>query len=224
MDRRQLLIGSAGAAAAALVGGGASGLPKRDSVKVAFMLGENTNMIDTAGPWEVFQDVMLTGAGGMHNPFELFTVAPNLDDRRMTGGFLTMAQHRFADAPKPNVIVVPAHGGSPESLAWLKRASQDADVTMSVCTGAFQLARAGLLEGIPATTHHDYWDAFAREFPTIDLRRGPRFVDNGRIASAGGLTSGIDLALHIVHRYFGPETAAATAAYMEHGSDAWRTA
>lgn len=87
---------------------------------------------------------------------------------------------------------------------------------MSVCTGAFQLARVGLLDGLPATTHHDFWDAFEKEFPKVRLQRGPRFVDNGRVATAGGLTSGIDLALHVVGRYFGEETAARTAAYMEH--------
>jgi transcriptional regulator GlxA family with amidase domain len=93
---------------------------------------------------------------------------------------------------------------------------------MSVCTGAFQLARAGLLKGIPATTHHDYWDSFAKEFPDIELKRGLRFVDNGRIVTAGGLTSGIDMALHVVSRYFGVAAAEATAAYMEYSSDAWR--
>jgi transcriptional regulator GlxA family with amidase domain len=93
---------------------------------------------------------------------------------------------------------------------------------MSVCTGAFQLARAGLLEGIPATTHHDYFEDFAKEFPDIELRRGLRFVDSGRIATAGGLTSGIDMALHIVSRYFGVKAAEATATYMEYASDAWR--
>jgi transcriptional regulator GlxA family with amidase domain len=126
------------------------------------------------------------------------------------------------DAPQPNVIVVPAHRSTEESRAWLGAASAGTDVTMSVCTGAFQLARAGLLKGIPATTHHEFWDSFAKEFPDIELRRGLRFVDSGRIATAGGLTSGIDMALHVVARYFGAEVAAATAAYMEYSSDAWR--
>jgi transcriptional regulator GlxA family with amidase domain len=94
---------------------------------------------------------------------------------------------------------------------------------MSVCTGAFQLARAGLLKGIPATTHHEFFDNFAREFPDIELRRGLRFVDSGRIATAGGLTSGIDMALHVVTRYFGHDVAQTTADYMEYTSDAWRT-
>ena len=75
---------------------------------------------------------------------------------------------------------------------------------------------------MPATTHHEFFDSFAKEFPDIELRRGLRFVDSGRIATAGGLTSGIDMALHVVARYFGVETAARTADYMEYASDAWR--
>ena len=88
----------------------------------------------------------------------------------------------------------------------------------------FQLARVGLLKGVPATTHHDFWDGFNKEFPDIELRRGLRFVDSGRIATAGGLTSGIDLALHIVSRYFGTEAAETTARYMEYSSEAWKAA
>ena len=140
----------------------------------------------------------------------------------MTGGLRVQPHYTIKNAPAPNVIVVPAHKSTAQSRDWLARASAGTDVTMSVCTGAFQLARAGLLKGIAATTHHDFFDSFAKEFPDIELRRGLRFVDSGRIATAGGLTSGIDLALHIVSRYFGVETASATAAYMEYSSDAWR--
>ena len=166
---------------------------------------------------------MLHG-GGMHHPFSLYTVAAVQGPVNMTGGMKVQPRYTVADAPQPHVIVVPAHRGSDRSLAWLREASRGADVTMSVCTGAFQLARAGLLDGYPVTTHHDFWDSFAREFPQLELRRGARFVDSGRIATAGGLTSGIDLALHIVSRYFGEASAAATATYMEYSSEAWRTA
>ena len=87
---------------------------------------------------------------------------------------------------------------------------------MSVCTGAFVLGRAGLLDGRTATTHHDFWDEFQQRFPKVTLQRGSRFVEHERIATAGGLTSGIDLALRVVERYYGRETAVATAAYMEY--------
>ncbi len=210
-----------GETAATATPGTLAPLPKRNRVKVAFMLGEGANVIDTAGPWEVFQDVMLSGFGHNH-PFELYTVAPTGETLRMTGGLEVKPKYSIANAPQPHVIVVPAHKSTEGSREWLSRASAGTDVTMSVCTGAFQLARAGLLKGIPATTHHEFFDSFAEEFPDIELRRGLRFVDNGRIATAGGLTSGIDMALHVVARYFGVEAAARTAEYMEYTSDAWR--
>jgi transcriptional regulator GlxA family with amidase domain len=231
MNRREAVgvsLGGAALAVLAAVGSTAigeaeltaGGLPKRRNIKVAFMLGEGTNVIDTAGPWEVFQDTMV----GHHHPFELYTVGPaGKGVLRMTGGLKVQPDYNIENAPQPNVIVVPAQGATDATRAWLKQASAGADITMSVCTGAFQLARVGLLDGLAATTHHDFFDKFAKEFPRVELRRGLRFVDNGRVATAGGLTSGIDMALHVVDRYFGPEQAAQVAAYMEHSSDGWRT-
>jgi transcriptional regulator GlxA family with amidase domain len=197
-------------------------LPERRTTKIAFLLGEGANVIDTAGPWEVFQDVTVDALIGSRSPFELYTVGPSEEILTMTGGLKVKPSYSIANAPQPNVIVVPAQKATDETRAWLRTAAAKTDVTLSVCTGAFQLARAGLLEGAAATTHHDFFDAFAKEFPKVELRRGLRFVDNGRIATAGGLTSGIDMALHIVARYFGNETATATARYMEYSSEAWR--
>lgn len=96
---------------------------------------------------------------------------------------------------------------------------------MSVCTGAFKLALTGALEGKPATTHHEYYDAFAARFPGVRLVRGKRFVrsDPG-IFTAGSLTSGIDLALHVVELYFGREAAERTARYMEYERTGWQRA
>ena len=228
MDRRQF-VGSSIATSIALFAAvsarpdetpGPAPLPKRDRVKVAFMLGEHANVIDTMGPWEVFQDAV--SPEGDDARFELYTVAPAEGPLEMTGGLVVQPKYTIANAPQPNVIVVPAQKSTAASRDWLRQASAGTDVTMSVCTGAFQLARAGLLKGIPATTHHDFLESFAKEFPDVELRRGLRFVDSGRIATAGGLTSGIDLALHVVARYHGTETARATAAYMEYTSEAWR--
>jgi transcriptional regulator GlxA family with amidase domain len=92
---------------------------------------------------------------------------------------------------------------------------------MSVCTGAFQLGRAGLLKGKSATTHHDFLDRFAETFPDVTVKRGLRFVEEEKISTAGGLSSGIDLALRVVDRYFGRDVAQATAVYMEYQSKGW---
>jgi transcriptional regulator GlxA family with amidase domain len=196
-------------------------LTRKGTVRVAFLLGDHANVIDTAGPWEVFQDAAAPDSSGIDG-FELYTVAPGRKLLTMTGGLQVQPKYAFDDAPQPHVIVVPAHRGTPQSLAWLKRAHAGTDVTMSVCTGAFQLARAGLLEGLRATTHHDFFGDFGKEFPGVKLEQGLRFVDNGRIATAGGLTSGMDMALHVVSRYYGVEAAAMTAKYMEYTSEAWR--
>ncbi|MGQ0834345.1 MAG: DJ-1/PfpI family protein [Gammaproteobacteria bacterium] len=223
MNRRQAIGATVGASVAVFGAAAATlTLTKRERVRVAFMLGDSANVIDTAGPWEVFQDVMVDGPPGHSHPFELYTVAPQAGLLRMTGGLQVKPDFTIEDAPAPNVIVVPAHRSTDASREWLRRASGATDVTMSVCTGAFQLARAGLLKGLQAATHHDFWDAFAKEFPDIELRRGLRFIDSGRIATAGGLTSGIDLALHIVQRYYGEAVASATARYIEYQSEAWR--
>ena len=229
MQRRTFLSASLGAAALAGVANSAlaeqkavaaaSPLPSRKKIKVAFMISKGTNVIDMAGPWEVFQDTTVDG----NDAFELFTVGPSEDLLKFTGGLQVKPHFSIENAPQPHVIVVPAQGATDKSRDWLREASAGTDMTMSVCTGAFQLGRVGLLDGKPATTHHDFFDKFAREFPKVELQRGSRFVDNGRLATAGGLTSGIDLALHIVSRYFGPDTAAATARYMEYSSEAWRT-
>src|SRR5208283_5267422 len=105
--------------------------------------------------------------------------------------------------------------GSETFMKMLRDVQGKVDVTMSVCTGAFKLAKSGILDGKSATTHHEYYDAFAKQFPKVTLVRGPRFVDNGSIITAGGLTSGISAALHVISRYYGDEAAANAARYME---------
>ena len=88
-------------------------------------------------------------------------------------------------------------------------------------TGAFILGRAGMLKGLDATTHHDFFDRFEKTFPDVRLHRGLRFVEGERISTAGGLTSGIDMALRVVERYFGRDRARQVAEYMEYQSTGW---
>ncbi len=188
---------------------------------MAFLVGDYVNVIDTAGPWETFQDA---GAGtGSSSPFELFTVARSKRTVRATGGLRLVPDHTYASAPQPHVIVVPAHQATPATHAYLRRAAPKAQLVMSVCTGAFVVAEAGLLDGLTATTHHEFFDEFQASFPRVRLVRGRRFVEHDRVATAAGLTSGIDLALRVVDRYLGRTAAAATARYMEHESTRWRT-
>jgi transcriptional regulator GlxA family with amidase domain/YHS domain-containing protein len=121
------------------------------------------------------------------------------------------------------VIVIPAqHSRTSRLLDWIRTRTATTDVTMSVRNGAFVLGATGMLEGKRATTFHAAYDRFAKQFPDVTLVRGARFVEDGNLASAGGLSSGIDLALRVVERYYGREAASQTAYNMEYQGEGWK--
>ena len=233
MKRREFMSKSAGfvAVAAALPGNTLAVAannkltpPEKGKIPVAFAISEGVTVIDFAGPWEVFQDVHVTARGSSMDeqmPFQLYTVSDKTEDITGSGGLKLVPDYTFDTAPQPKVVVVPAQRGSQALHAWLRKVSTTADVTMSVCTGAFQLGKAGLLSGKSATTHHDFFEQFEKAFPDVSLKRGLRFVENEKISTAGGLTSGIDLALRVVDRYFGRDVAQQTGTYMEYQSKGW---
>lgn len=192
--------------------------PKAGSIPVAVLISRGATVIDFAGPWEVFQDVDVEG----REAFQLFTVAETYDPIVASAGLKIVPNYTFADAPQPKIVMMGAQAGrSPATFEWLKKVSPAADVVMSVCTGAFLLAQSGLIDGKTATTHHDFYDRFEKQFPKVTLKRDLRFVEEKKFSSAGGLTSGIDMALRIVERYFGRDIAAKTAFYMEYRSKDW---
>jgi transcriptional regulator GlxA family with amidase domain len=193
--------------------------PASGHIGVAFLVSDGATVIDFAGPWEVFQDTHVESRGSSHDdqmPFRLYTVADEARVVRATGGLQVKPDYTIDDAPAPRVVVVPAMRASARVVEWLQKTAPKADLVMSVCTGAFVLARAGLLSKRPATTHHDFLDRLAREYPDVKVQRGVRYVESGAVATAAGLTSGIDLALRVVERYFGRAVADQTARYMEH--------
>jgi transcriptional regulator GlxA family with amidase domain len=196
--------------------------PASGTIPVAFLVSEGAVVIDFCGPWEVFQDANVPGN---NTGFQLYTVAESTKPIRASGGMQIVPDYTYDTAPAPKVIVIPAQSARDEAtLRWIRKAGQGADVTMSVCTGAFLLAQTGLLAGKAATTHHDSYRGFAMQFADIQLKRGARFVDEGHVASAGGLSSGIDLALHVVERYYGRDVAEKTAYAMEYQGQGWKNA
>lgn len=236
LDRRSIIAGGLAGAVAASAARAESRAelvplprPAAGRIPVAFLVDDGANMIDLAGAWEVFQDARGDARSGGDRAFLLYTVAPEKRTYQTTGngpgGLIFTPHYTFEDAPAPKVISMGAQGGAdnPAKLDWIRRMAPGADIVMSVCTGAFVLARTGLIDGKEATTHHEYFDGFAEMFPKVKLIRTARFVDNGKFVSAGGLTSGIDSALHVVARYFGEDAATATAEYMEYAGDGWRT-
>ncbi len=208
---------------------GKSTPPKNGMIKVAVVLSKHATVIDFAGPWEVFQDTSIKDSHGHDiSPFELYTVAPDKAALHTSGsnhpGLTITPDYSFADAPMPDIVVIGAQMGGPGLTEWLKKVHSQHKVIMSVCTGAFKLAQTGLLNGKQATTHHWYFGNFSREFPDVKLVKQVRYVQADPITfSAGGLTSGVDLSLHIVAEYFGPNVAQSTADYMEYQGNGWKS-
>jgi putative intracellular protease/amidase/YHS domain-containing protein len=197
--------------------------PAKGDIPVAFVISEGAVIIDFCGPWEVFLDVNIPGR--QDGLFRLYTVSDTTSPIHAGGGMQIIPDYTFANAPAPKVIVIPAQSKPTEAmLKWIRESTKNTDVTMSVCTGAFVLAKTGLLSGKSATTFHSAFNSFAMEFPDIHLKRGARFVEDGNIASAGGLSSGIDLALRVVERYYGRDVAQKTAYNMEYQGQGWMNA
>jgi transcriptional regulator GlxA family with amidase domain len=218
-----LLVAAAGAqtkgVSAQLTVGGVS-VPQQ--VNVAFVISDSVNVIDFAGPWEVFADVMTNEGDNMHHLMHAYTVAA---DRKPINsrGVVMIAQYTFDDAPQPDIVVIPAQSGSPALVEWLRKQNARKAMLLSVCTGASILAESGLIDGHPATSHHEALEYFAKQYPKVKWLPGERYVHStDNIYTAGGLTSGIDLALHIVELKFGRAMAQSTADYLEYRSNGWK--
>jgi putative intracellular protease/amidase len=201
--------------------------PATGKIKVAFIVTEGAVMIDFTGPWEVFQDVMVPSRGAKmedQHVFELYTVSDDKNPIRVSGGMQVVPDYTFDDAHEPMIVVIPAQmGDSPKMMDWIRKISSRGNVVMSVCTGAFTLAETGLLKGKPATTHHGAYASFQHQYPDIQVQRDKRWVQSSpTIFTAGGLSSGIDLALHVVDLYFGRDIAENTAAHMEYEGQGWK--
>jgi transcriptional regulator GlxA family with amidase domain len=196
-------------------------IPRSDGrIPVAVLLSEDAVVIDFAGPWEVFSQVRVQGPTA--HPFELYTVAETARPLHVGGAMTIVPNYTIDNAPPPKILVIPAQSEpSAAVVSWIRNVTRTTDVTMSVCTGAFVLAKTGLLSGKPATTYHGAYAELAMMFPDIVVKRGVRFVESGNLASSGGLSSGIDLALRVVERYFGRQVAQDTAYQLEYQGVGW---
>ncbi len=161
--------------------------PSNGSIPVAIVISDGVNIIDFSGPWGVFDSVMLphTGDGMGPMPFDVFSVSEKTEVVS-AGGLKLLPGYTFASMPAPKVVVIPAQQGSDSMIEWLRKVAPSTDVTMSVCTGAFKLAKAGLLSGKAATTHHEFLDKLQEAYPDIQVKtrrqicRGRENFDGGR--------------------------------------------
>jgi len=196
-------------------------VPPDGMIPAAFVLGKLAEVLDFAGPLEVFAGAATKTGKPLFAPY---MVAATKAPVTVGGNMKVMPDYTFKTAPAPKVIVIPAmdFSGEPQEMCdWIRTASKNTDVTMSVCNGAFVLAKTGLLSGKPAVCHHGAFFRFSAIYPDVHLKRGARFVEVGNLASAGGISSGIDLAIRVVQRYLGTDAVIDLADGMEYQGKGW---
>lgn len=186
-----------------------------EQLNVAIFIHNGVELLDFAGPGEVFAS----------SGFNVFTVAATEEPVTSQGFVKIIPQYTIRNCPKPDIIVLP--GGATEIplknndvIEWIRRSVPATTVTLSVCTGAGLLSKAGLLDGKTATTFHNYIDALQEMTPKAKVIRNTRFVDNGTIITTAGVSAGIDGALHVVSKIKGKDAARRTVEYMEY--DKWK--
>jgi putative intracellular protease/amidase len=191
--------------------------PKAAPRNLAILLFEGVQIIDYTGPYEVFGSVRTPDGPA----FEVYTVAEKPGPITTAMGMSVNPRYTFADAPKADVLVLPggnvnAHFDNPAVLRWIQESSKDAEVVLSVCNGAFFLAKAGLLDGLEATTFAGLIEELRATAPKTRVVTDRRFVDNGKIVTSAGLSSGIEGSLHVVEKLLGKGYAQRVALGLEY--------
>ena len=186
---------------------------------VAVLIFDDVELLDFCGPLEVFS---VTGRQDDLSPFNVYTVAERLDPITTRNQLSVNPQYNIHDCPQPDILLIPGGQGTrrkmnnPTLINWIKDCSQKAELVLSVCTGALLLAKAGLLEGLTATTHHSAIDPLKEVAPNAKIQTNKRFVDNGKIILSAGISAGIDMSLYVVAKLLGKEQALKTAQYTEY--------
>lgn len=187
--------------------------------KVAILIFDEVEVLDFCGPFEVFA---VTGARSEAKPFDVFTVAENSTPVTARNGLSVNPNFSFADCPQANILVIPGGYGTRALLnnqivlGWINEQAVNAELIMSVCTGSLLLGKAGLLDGLSATTHFNAMDELRKAAPNSQVCPDQRIVDNGRVLTSAGISAGIDLSFYIVARLLGREVAEQTAHWMEY--------
>jgi transcriptional regulator GlxA family with amidase domain len=191
------------------------------TMNVAIVIYEGVEVLDFAGPAEVFAAASGYGANGREKAFNCYTVSKKRASLVSQGFIDVTPDYSIADCPKPDIIVLP--GGSSqrvvddkEWMAWVKSAGGDAEQILTVCTGAFIAGGAGFLDGADVTTWYNAVPSLAEKFPNARVQPGRRYIDNGKLITTAGVSAGIDGSLHLVARLLGRYVADRTAEYMEY--------
>ena len=192
---------------------------------VGILIFPDVEILDFCGPFEVFASAALpeeSPGGSETRLFEVITLAERPDIVACRGGLRVEPSHTLADHPPLDLVVIPGGYGTrreqenPAVLEWIARQHDGGALTTSVCTGAFLLGAAGLLEGRRATTHWTTLDDLRARHPATTVLGDARIIDEGAVITSAGVSAGIDMALHVVRRLHGDVIARRTARDMEY--------
>lgn len=190
---------------------------------VGIYLYDGVEVLDFTGPFEVFSTasrVAQRHAPSVAAPFRVVTIARGMSAVSARAGLQVLPMHTLEDHPPLDVLIVPGGVDAPERTRddlrrWLARQALRVEVLASVCTGAFLLAGAGVLDGQEVTTHWEDIAELATLFPALTVKDTGRWIDNGAVITSAGISAGIDMSLHLVARLAGRELSIATARQMD---------
>jgi len=184
---------------------------------VGILLFDGAEELDFVGPYEVF-----TMAAVGREDLRTLTLAEGSDPVRCAKGLRVIPEAALDEAPPLDVVLVPGGDGTRREadnarlLEWLRSAADRAAWTTSVCTGSFLLAAAGLARGRRITTHWAFVEELRKRAPEAEVLDGPRYVRDGSLVTAAGVSAGIDMALWLTGQLFGPGHARQTQRFMQY--------
>jgi transcriptional regulator GlxA family with amidase domain len=179
---------------------------------IGILVFDGVEELDVIGPWEVLSWWTRTFP---EDGYAAFCFSRTGEPVHCAKGLTVQAHHSYRSAPAMDVLIYPGGRGTraqledEEQLEWVREQVRTVPLVASVCTGSLVLAAAGVLSGRAATTHWGSIERLGELDPTIDVRPDDRYVDEGAIITASGVSAGIDMALHLVDRLAGRERAVA---------------
>lgn len=191
-------------------------LPKRN---VAILLFDNAEVLDFAGPFEVFA---VASEINNHALFNVFTVAKSTTPIRAVNGLSVNPDYTFKDCPQPDILILSGGAGTrvlmqdTDVLEWIRTAHKSSEYTLSICSGARILGKLGFLDNKPYCTHHEVYEHLQEIAPLGIPQPEKRFVQAGKIFTSGGISAGIDVSFYILEMLCGQDIARHTARYMEY--------
>ncbi len=189
--------------------------------RVALFVFEGVEVLDFAGPFEVFSQALSPQGAPL---FHVTTFSHDGQPLLARNGLGVLPDSTRADLPQHEILIIPG-GPNPameremehaEFIAWLGDRVGHTELLLSICTGAWLLAKAGVLRGLQATTYHTDYERLRELEPDVITCEGQRWVDNGKVITSAGVSAGIDMSLYTVQKLFGAEIANATARRMEY--------